>query len=495
MIGGFIKTLHTQEHPGVSAQLEEEVNNAPLQVTGTIPTWLSGTLVRNGPITVNINGKSNTHWFDGLAMLHGFAFHEGRVTYTNKFLRSDAYRTVFQERSLDYEGFAKDPCRSLFKRFFTFFFPSSHVPIHNANVNVMKLADAYVALTEVPLPVQFDLQTLETLGVLNYQDQLPKEKCWESAHPHHDSKDQSTLNYLIKFGRHSTYMLYTLENGSAHRTILAEIPVDYPAYMHSFAITENYIVFTEFPFIVDPLDLIMNKKAFIKHFTWQPKRGTRFTIIDRHTGKLVGQYVTRPFFAFHHANAFERNDFLYMDLVTYEDSSIITGERFQMSTDEMKASPHPTPQLERFSLALGTDIITSEPLLQKPCEFPRINDAFDGRPYRYLYLTGFNTHPADKEDLLEGNSLYKVDTMTKEVLTWSERACSIGEPVFVATPTSKKSSQEEDDGIVLAVILDRVHFDSFLLILDAKNLQEVARAKAPHLIPAGLHGQYFPMPS
>ena len=78
-------------------------------------------------------------------------------------------------------------------------------------------------------------------------------------------------------------------------------------------------------------------------------------------------------------------------------------------------------------------------------------------------------------------------TERKEVLEWSENGCSPGEPVFIAAPGSK----EEDEGVVLTVVLDHIHNDSFLLILDGKSFKEIGRARAPHLIPAGFHGQFF----
>lgn len=84
-----------------------------------------------------------------------------------------------------------------------------------------------------------------------------------------------------------------------------------------------------------------------------------------------------------------------------------------------------------------------------------------------------------------------IDTSTKELVKWSEEGCSVGEPVFVAAPASQGKVLKEDEGVVLAVILDHLHKDSFLLILDGQTFKEIARAKAPHIIPAGLHGQYF----
>jgi beta,beta-carotene 9',10'-dioxygenase len=490
LLGGFmafftIFNTKTKES-SISAELQEEVNNLSLKITGTIPKWLSGTLIRNGPIKVTVNGQSNEHWFDGLAMLHAFSFHEGRVSYSNKFLHSEAYHTVFDKGSLKYGGFASDPCCSLFKKFLTFFLPNSHPTIHNANVNIAKLADEYVALTEVPLPVKFDRTTLETLGVVDYQDELPKDKCWESAHPHYDIQKKMTLNYLIKFGRNSYYTLYGLKDGSAQRKIIAEVPAEEPAYMHSFATTENYIVLTEFPLVVKPLDLILKNQAFIKNFTWQPQRGTRFVVINKEDGSVVGKFLTKPFFAFHHANAFERDGMIHIDIVTYKDAGIITGDSLHVNSEKASNKNYQS-QLERFSLSLNNCEIISDVLLPKSNEFPRINEKLDGKPYHYLYLASFNDKANDKSEMLNGEGLCKINTTTKEMLEWSDKGCSAGEPVFVSTP----GTLEEDDGVVLALILDHIHNDSFLLILDGKSFKELGRARAPHLIPAGFHGQYF----
>lgn len=472
--------------PSVSAELEKELTNQSLAIRGTIPAWLTGTLIRNGPIYVSVKGQTNAHWFDGLAMLHAFSFQEGKVHYTNKFLRTDAYRTVFQKKSLNYAGFASDPCRSLFKRLFTLFVPSNNkLALHNANINVAKLADQYVALTEIPLPVRFDPQTLATLGVLDYEDALPHGKCWESAHPHHDKTQKATVNYLIQYGRLSAYILYRLAEGSAQREILSQIPVQEPAYMHSFAITENYVILTEFPFRVKPLDFITKNQAFIHNFSWRPEQGTHFIVVGRHTGKIVGKYKTKPFFAFHHANAFEKDGHLYLDIVCYDDPSIISevASHFRSAMEKSPEQEQTSLRLERFSLSLQTHELSSEILFKQSIELPRINEKFDGRPYRFVYLVD----PRELNAKNERRAIYKLDTETKQTKEWAENGCYPGEAVFVAAP----DASDEDEGVVLALILDLIHQNSFLLVLDGKSFQEIGRAQVPHPIPAGLHGQYF----
>ena len=102
--------------------------------------------------------------------------------------------------------------------------------------------------------------------------------------------------------------------------------------------------------------------------------------------------------------------------------------------------------------------------------------------YRYAY--GVGTDGADgfpdrlvKADLTSGNSS-----------VWHEPGTYPGEPVFVRVPDEVR----EDGGILLSVVLDPASGTSFLLALDAADLREIARARVPHHIPLGFHGNYFP---
>ncbi|PSQ11870.1 beta-carotene 15,15'-monooxygenase, partial [Halobacteriales archaeon QS_7_69_60] len=69
----------------------EEHDDRRLSVEGSVPSWLSGALIRNGPANFEFGGERATHWFDGLAMLRRYGFDDGTVRYSNRFLRTDAY--------------------------------------------------------------------------------------------------------------------------------------------------------------------------------------------------------------------------------------------------------------------------------------------------------------------------------------------------------------------------------------------------------------------
>jgi carotenoid cleavage dioxygenase-like enzyme len=453
--------------------MDTEVSRQTCQVSGEIPSWLSGTLLRNGPAKFQV-GDRRVDWFDGLAMLHAFEFNSQQVIYSNRFLRSQQYYIMIDGKSLDFGGFAADPCPKAFKNQISLFVPEDKRGIQNADVSIQEYADKFVALTEVPLPVVFDPKSLDTLGVLHYQDDLHQGQ-WESAHPQRDLSSGETFNYFVRFGQQSSYVIWKMQDNSSSRQIVAEIPVDQPAYMHSFALTERYVVLTEFPFVVNPLDLMLKKKPFIFNYKWKPERGTIFHVVDRLTGK-TSTFKGAPFFAFHHINAYDQEGKIFLDIAIYPNAEVINRVT-DRSTD---THPRDNSKLERFTLDLAALTLSQETLFDKPLELPRVPSTKTAHLYRYCYATDAR-FPASVKD---SRPLYKVDVQTKAFKSWLEEGCYPGEPIFVPNP----DGQVEDEGVVLSVILDFAHQRSFLLILNAADFAELARAEVPHAIPAGLHG-------
>jgi beta,beta-carotene 9',10'-dioxygenase len=472
--------------------LDKETSIPTLTVKGSIPSWLSGTLLRNGPAKFTQGKNFVSNWFDGLAMLHAFSFNKGTVSYTNKFLKTSDYQHVLKTGNMSYTGFAQDPSQLTFKRLLSYFIPQSQEYIPNANVSIAQFTDHFVALTETPLPIEFDPRTLDTLGVLHYNDTLPQSSIHESAHPHYDPERKEHLSYLIKFGRMSTYVIYTIKDGSTQRIPLASIDVAQPSYMHSFAITEHYAILTAFPFVVNPLDLLLSRKAFIKNFSWKPQLGTQFIVIDRINKKILGTYKAEPFFAFHHINAFEHDNVIVLDIITYPDASgigkadfnTILGNKITKDTSfEPDSSTLQTGQPTRYALSLNTKKITSKKICERFVEFPRINyERYNGKDYTYMYGESNKA----QSNFYVADSLVKINVKTGDIKEWYQDQCYPGEPIFVAAPNAKT----EDDGVILSVILDAQKEISFLLILNAQTFTEIARAHVPHHIPFGIHGLY-----
>lgn len=466
-------TAAAQQGHGLGlTSLREEVELEDLSLRGKMPPWLAGSMFRTGPAAFEVDGRSLRHWFDGLAMLHRFTIAGGRVSYASRFLESRSYRAAVEQGDLAYGEFASDPCRVLFKRVQAMF--SAEGPFtDNANINVTRLGERFVAMSETPLPVQFDPETLAAAGVRPYR--VPGHL--STAHPHGDRAAGAMLNYAVKLGPRSSYRFFELGPEASEPAVVGAVPVREPAYMHSFGLTERWFVLAEFPFVVNPLRLALAGKPYIENYRWKPELGTRFTLVDRFNGEAKGGFEADPCFAFHHVNAFEEGDEVVVDACVYEDAEIVES----LYLDRLREGERlPDVQLARFRLDLRSGSVAREPLADEGLELPRINyGRCNERPYRYVWgVHGEGGFP----DLI-----VKADVEDGSRLTWSRPGCYPSEPIFVAEP----GAEGEDEGVLLSVVLDGASESSFLLVLDAASLEQVAAAEVPHHIPFSFHGQFM----
>jgi beta,beta-carotene 9',10'-dioxygenase len=457
---------------GFSTLAQETVLDE-LALSGEFPAWLSGSLLRTGPAKFEVGEQPLRHWFDGLAMLHRFTIADGKVSYGNRYLQSRSYRAAKEQGRMVYGEFATDPCRSLFKRVQTLFSPGKTLP-DNANINVTRLGERFISMTETPMPVQFDPHTLETAGVQPYE--VPGQLT--TAHPHLERADGGMLNYAAKLGRVSSYRFFHVAPEQSKPRVIGSLAVKQPAYMHSFGLTERWLVLAEFPLVVNPLALVLSGRPYIENYRWKPELGTRFTLVDRTSGESVGGFQSDACFAFHHVNAYDDGGEVVVDMCAYDDAGVIEDLYLERLRSGVK--PLANAELTRFRLRLTDRSVSRERLSETKLELPRINyGRCNERPYRYVW--GNDNGPSGWIE-----QIVKIDTRGGAALSWSEDGCFPGEPVFVARP----GAEDEDDGVLLSVVLDAVAETSFLLALDAADLRELARAGVPHHIPFSFHGQF-----
>lgn len=281
----------------------------------------------------------------------------------------------------------------------------------------------------------------------------------------------------MKLGPSSSYRFFA-QQGRAKQRLIAKLGVSRPAYVHSFAMSERHLVLAEFPFVVRPLELALSGRPYIENYRWQPERGGKLHVVSRDTGELERTYEAEPGFCFHHVNAFERGRELVCDLLRFEDPSIVGLlylDRLRLGHDAV-----PAPQLRRYRMDLGSGRISEECLVEQRFELPRIDYSRNGCAYRYVWGNAPGAGGAWFD------SIVKVDLRSRSADRWSEKDSFPGEPIFVPAP----EREAEDEGVLLSVVLDAERASSYLLVLDAASLEERARARVPHHIPFGFHGQY-----
>lgn len=457
---------------------EAAIDDVP--VRGNLPEWLQGSLLRNGPGTFQVGARRYRHWFDGLAMLHRFTVSAGRVSYANRFLETKAYRAARDEGRIAFPEFATDPCRSLFARAMAVFDPQV---TDSAKVNIARIADQFVALAETPIQVQFDPETLRTVGVTGWDTSTFGRMT--TVHPHLDEERGEAINLVTRFGAVSSYVfrrrVISDEPGESATTVAAR-RVGQPSYIHSFGMSRRYLILVEFPLVVNPMALLLWLRPYIENFRWEPSRGARFHVFDRATGDHVRTVRSEAFFAFHHVNAFDDDDSVVVDLVGYDDAAVI--DSFYLSRLDEPDSRIPVGTLRRYRIPLnGADRVTGEVLSTEPIELPSIDYGRRNASaaLRFVYGVGLSGQRGFYDRLI------KIDLADGTSRIWEEEGCYPGEGVFAGRP----GRAQEDDGVVLSVVLDGRQGTSFLLVLDAGSFIELARAELPHPVLMGYHGQYY----
>lgn len=460
-----------------SMESEVEVDRAP--VSGAIPSWLSGTLVRTGPAKFEVGQQKFNHWFDGLGMLHRFTLDAGQVSYGNKFIQSRAYLHAMENDQISMREFATDPDPKIFHHVSQGYEPHG---TDNAIVNVVKIRDKILATTQMPLPIEFDPYTLKTIGTFDFEDNLPDG--FTTPHPQVDPENGYLYNWTISLDPPVSHNLYRFDG--TKRELMTIIPTEAPAFVNSFGLTDRYVIFIEQPYRLDYMALIAGGKAFANCFDWNPQEPCRFWIIDKSDGEVLRTFEAPSFFFLHVINSFLEDDAFVVDVVTYKDPGIINA----LYLENLRSGGQiPIPTVRRYRLELQDGSVQSEQLGDAFVELPRINPAFNGVPYRYFY--GFGGYGS----VLSGasltydfaNALVKVDTYREPTRVWQEEDCFPGEPIFVARP----GGIDEDDGVLLSVVLDTSTEQSFLLVVDAQTMSELARADVPHHIPFSLGGNFF----
>jgi len=456
-------------------QREYAMKDIPIQ--GKFPDWLEGNYIRNGPGMYNLKEKRMNHWFDAMGALHSFNIRGGKVDYICKYIECASYKYASENGDLKYSEFATDPCRSIFKKVQSYVFPTLPNMTDNPKIHVAKIGERYMALGETPMQVEFDPKTLEKVGV----DEIdPGAFAYKTtAHPHFEQ--DHAYNLVVKFGMQSYYRIHDMIHKGKP---LASVSVSKPAYMHGFGMSKKYFIIAAGPLVVVPIHLLFWKRPYIENHKWLPNEGGMIWVIEKETGKVKAKFETDPFFSFHHVNAWEEGEELVMDINAYDDASIVN--HYYLRELEKPDIKLPIGTIRRYRMNLRSKKINSSLISDACIELPRIDYARYNTESNYRFTYGISLDP--EKPLGFYNSLVKINTKTGDATYWHCEGCYPGEPCFIPSPNSK----DDQDGVLLSIVLDTNQGNSFLMLLDAVTMQEIARATVPEPVVFGFHAEYFP---
>lgn len=493
---------------------------------GAIPPWLKGSLIRNGPGCFGTDERKYLHLFDGLAKLTKFDFsgNADDPTFSARFIRSTWHKSIVEEGRMP-PSVTTGPVSPPFSLLDNIAGAISPTAFDNVPVNIHQLGGQggkWVAVTDAPVALEFNPQTLETVGRIAYRDAVTSSKAgvelFSTAHPH-TSADGDTINYFLELNPlgSNTAMIVKTDN-SLHRNVVGKVSLNHIPYVHDISITDKYAVLCLWPFKMDPLKLF-NGRGFLPQLEWQWEgndQGTRILVFDlsKERSEPVAEYSAPAMFAYHHINAFDTpaGDIVF-DVSGYTSPGIVNGDHLFALLPNVKDPVQRRLQERdakwfRYSLPLSFQRrgMVKPVELKAVCsggkqftsELVTISPRMQRRPHRYSYgFTGF-AGDAGFEDW----ALVKLDhaaaaaaaaassSSTATATTaqvWQQPNCFPSEPIFV----HREGGEDEDDGVVLSQVYDATRQDSFLLLLDAKTMTELARCYLGMICPVSFHGKWI----
>ncbi|XP_041019288.1 carotenoid cleavage dioxygenase 8 homolog B, chloroplastic [Juglans microcarpa x Juglans regia] len=467
-----------------------------LIVEGEIPLWLSGTYLRNGPGLWRIGDYDFRHLFDGYATLVKLHFENGRLIAGHRQIESEAYKAAKKNKKLCYREFSEVPKSDNFLAYvgeLANLFSGASLT-DNANTGVVKLGDGrVVCLTETQKgSIVIDPNTLDTLGKFEYSDTLGG--LIHSAHPIVTDKEFLTLlPDLVNPG----YLVVKMEPGTNERKVIGRVNCRHgpaPGWVHSFPVTEHYIVVPEMPLRYCAQNLLKAEPTPLYKFEWHPDSKAFVHVMCKASGKIVASVEVPLFVTFHFINAYEEVDedgrvtAVIADCCEHNaDTTILEKLKLQNLRSFNGKDVLPDARVGRFIIPLNGSPYGKLEAAVDPNEHGRgidmcsINPKFLGLKYRYAYACGAQ-RPCNFP-----NTLTKIDLVKKRAKTWYEEGAVPSEPFFVPRP----GATEEDDGVVISMISQK-NGGGYALLLDGSTFKEIARAKFPYGLPYGLHGCWVP---
>ncbi|MGE0549118.1 MAG: carotenoid oxygenase family protein [Kofleriaceae bacterium] len=444
--------------------LPREHGFEPLELEGTLPAELNGTLYRNGPGQFGLHGTRYTHPFEGdgaitsVRLGNGRAFGASKVTETAGLREERATGRMLYGLKAPWLRRVRNALTNRLK--------------NTANTNVIMWQGRLYALMEGGLPTELDSQTLAFRGETTLDNTVVS---FFSAHPHRVDARKAIYNFGLEYGRVTRLHTYELPDTGPARHLSA---IDLPGapMLHDFIATESHLVFFLSPVRISVPRMLLQVGGFADMFKWKPELGTEIICVPIDRPAEPVRFTVEAFYQWHFTNAFTRGRELVVDYVRYptfdsfyEIGAFARGGGYNALLES---------QAHRAVVDVDRASLRSEPVLARACEFPTVAPGFEGRDHAVSYLVLDNLRGIGKLDARTGQ-------LMEHMLPDTQR---VTEPLFVP----RAGAIRQDDGWLIALCHDGPSSRAFLAVYDAARIPDghIARAWFDHQVPITFHGTF-----
>lgn len=287
--------------------------------------------------------------------------------------------------------------------------------------------------------------------------------------------------------------------GAEHQLIASFLAP--PIKLECFALTANFVIVVIHPYTyISRLSRRPIVSGIEEYLRFNRRDDTLFYVVSRKEKRLGAVWRSEASYVASIVNAFEGENSLFVDVVAGEEPDptvkveslrrrhVVQVEnqtdRVQQAkslrryclfkvNEEMARFDGAAGQLAQFPLA-PFHLLTEYELVA-----PHVPNASIGRPYRFAYGLAVDRENRGKPGYLS-NALIKCDVeIPSKSMQWHREGLIAGPPVFIPRGELAYGQESNDDGVLMMVVLDVEAVRSWLMVLDARDLRELARYLMP----------------
>ncbi|MGK0440755.1 MAG: carotenoid cleavage dioxygenase [Pseudohongiellaceae bacterium] len=467
--------------------IHNELSDTELTIEGELPDDLSGVYLRNGTNSPFDRNDSRRHMFNGAGMIHQVSIADGKANYSNQYTQTPRYlaeKEAGRELYIEFGDVAGGGKPALAKIALSAIERKAGLAPNIENIENSGATTAIqyhhgelYALQETSLP--FKLNTRIENGKLivdgtgefeNFGGQLNEPF---TAHPKVDPATGDWVSYSteIQSGR-IHYDVVSSGKLTKHHELMVAKPA--MAFLHDCYLTENFSVFPDLSLRVDGKGLMDETGST---FNFDPDYKMRFGVIkrDHQIDDEIQWFTTdKPGHIWHTINGWEeKRDDGGTDIILF--APVFHS---YPSSVPIHSSEEPDAKLYKFRLNLDSGEVTEQRcLVDHFYERPTFNTKYVGKPSQFAYLLDEGGAGG-----IMGKGVMKYDLINEQDVKYFDYGeYRGGEALFVA----KENDSAEDDGYLIDILSHEEK--SYLLIIDASTMDELAKLHIPQRVPYGVH--------
>jgi carotenoid cleavage dioxygenase-like enzyme len=279
-------------HAALTRNLRREHGFEPMEVEGTLPPDLEGTLYRVGPGLFERFGRRVNHPFEADGAMSAVRIADGQAKGAVRVVRGRGFqeeeragRHLYSSRARLVDRLPRS-LRGLTKNV--------------ANTSPVLFQDRLFAQVELSLPTELSAD-LHTLGEQNFGGVLTQGM---SAHPHRVASLRTTFNFHVQYGREPRFELIALPDSGPVRQ-LGGFTLPWAGLIHDFAVTDKHVCVLLCPAKLVTHRAVLRLGSFDTWFRFHPELGARLLIAPLSAPSEFRTVPLEPFWTWHIANAFE----------------------------------------------------------------------------------------------------------------------------------------------------------------------------------------------